>query len=520
MDGRVEQAASILVEQGVRHAFGVTGSGPSLALITALEALGARYYPSSHEAAGALMAGALGELSGALGVAISVRGPGLANMLPGIVHNAFERRPSLSVSEALGAETPSWRKHKRLDHRSLLAPVVKATGTLDGFPGEFLTLLAIAHQEVPGPVHLDLCLHGHRQAGGETAPATTGSAWTGSDGLKDRLAAAQHPLVIAGSLAKRATWRDGLARLQVPVFTTVAGKGALDESLPHSAGVWTGDGKELAPESLLLAQADLVLGIGLRNTEVLTAKPFGRPALLVDQAGPDLAEGFAADTVVPEATSDLIADLLGAIAEKAWGLEAVGKARTALQRSLLSAGWLPARCFAVLNQLRFSYGMVLDTGAFCTVAEHLWAVTADRYFLGSSNSRTMGVALPVAIGASIARPTAPVICVLGDGGMQMYNSELKLALEERLPLCTVLMSDGRYASVAAVPQSRPMSARAVTVPRPSWYRAVEALGGEAHRVESEEAFAGHLDAWNRSAPLFLEAVFDPVRYVAMTARLR
>src|SRR3990167_4959990 len=58
MHEQLSRLAERLVEHGLAHAFGVTGSGASLRLITELEARGVRYLPTSHEAAAAIMAGA------------------------------------------------------------------------------------------------------------------------------------------------------------------------------------------------------------------------------------------------------------------------------------------------------------------------------------------------------------------------------------------------------------------------------------------------------------------------------
>src|SRR3990172_9061345 len=122
----VELLASNLMDQGLRAAFGVTGSGGSWALISALEKRGVPYWPVAHEAAGAIMAGTFAKLSGGLAASISIKGPGLANMFPGIVHNHFENNPAISLSECFGSDIPAHRKHKRLNHAAILGSVVKA----------------------------------------------------------------------------------------------------------------------------------------------------------------------------------------------------------------------------------------------------------------------------------------------------------------------------------------------------------------------------------------------------------
>lgn len=522
MDERVTQLAQLLVDQGLTHAFGVTGSGSSWALITELERLGVRYYPAAHEASAAIMAGAVCRVTGRPSVSISIKGPGLANMLPGMIYNRFEGCPALSVSEAYSDDAPSFRMHKRLDHRVLIAPVVKATTTLDHIDEELPRLVRLAAQEIPGPVHIDLC---HR--GTEDAPPLRVQESEGETSVTDRRAdvirlvqQAQRPVLVVGSLATRRPWASRLASLRIPVLTTVAAKGVLDERLPQSAGVFTGDGKALAPESWLFDDADLVVGIGLRNTEVLSPRPFGKPTVLLDEVEARFAEGFGAEVVWEWMLLASAGEVLEALHGKDWGFEQVAERRRVLEHALVNGQWLPSVCFGVLNRLEPPYAVVLDTGSFCTIGEHLLQAGPDRVVLGSSNSRAMGCAIPTAVGVALSKPGWPVYCVVGDGGMRMYPAELRLAVHKRLPLCVMLMTDGRYGSIACVPQPRPMSERAVTIPETSWWETMDAWGYAASTVDSQEEVAEQLSAWDRRGPLFIQAAFDPVPYAEMTAQLR
>ena len=106
--------------------------------------------------------------------------------------------------------------------------------------------------------------------------------------MLQRIADSKRPVVILGSLATRRAWGKELARCRGPLFTTASAKGILDESSPYSAGVFTETGKELAPESHLFENADLVIGAGLRNTEVVTPHAFGAPLIILDEAASGL----------------------------------------------------------------------------------------------------------------------------------------------------------------------------------------------------------------------------------------
>jgi acetolactate synthase-1/2/3 large subunit len=335
-----------------------------------------------------------------------------------------------------------------------------------------------------------------------------------------RVAKASRPIVITGALSLRRGWREILGRLRIPVFTTAAAKGAIDETLPHACGVYTGVGKHLTAEALLLPQADMVLGIGLRADEVLRPGFGATTALLIDEV--DMAySGSAAEgrILADEAATEAI---LGGLQRCEWGLEAIAGIKARQRQVLLGERWLPAAAFEVLNTaLSFPYAMVMDTGQFCTIGEHCWLASPDRPYLGASNSRGMGAGLPSAIGLAISETPRPVICVVGDGGMPAYPGELRLAVEQALPLCVILMTDGCFGSIVNAPIDQVQSSRrAVSVPGSSWWRIASAMGCEAHQVASSEALAEVLTDWRRASPLFIEATFPQASYAVMARDLR
>ena len=520
MSGRISELAAALVDSGVARAFGVPGSGLSWQLITSLSDRNVPFIGTRHEGAAAIMAGASARQAGSLGCVITIKGPGLANALPGMASNRFEQCPVLSISEAFGPSTPRFRMHKRLDQFALMSPIAKACATL-GEPQDSVRVLAsIARAEVPGPVHLDLFAetdarieHFAPAGGPETARLDAPHV--------AMLRAARRPVIIAGSLASRREWGARLASLRIPVFTTAAAKGVVDEHLPHAAGVYTGDGKALAPETIVLPEADLVIGLGLRNVEVLVPKKLTAPLLLIDAADGSTADGFGPAMTLASASDQAFETVLDELAATEWGMDLVANSVNSLRTHLLQARWLPARALAALERaVPTRTRLVTDTGSFCTVIEHLWRARSSAAFLASANGRYMGTGIPMALGVSLAEPGVPVVCVIGDGGM-MYAAELKLAVERQLPIVFILMSDGRYGSIVAGASTPDLDLRAVTMARPSWLRTADGLGLQSFAARSEDEFERALASWSPSdGPMFIEATFEPESYAAMTAGIR
>ena len=435
-----------------------------------------------------------------------------------MLFNHFENLPVLSLAEAYATDAAVSRMHKRMDQASFIAGLAKGSLALGDASRGLAGLLSHARTEIPGPVHIELAPTAAHNAAQPAAP--TPAAETGLVAAMARISAARKPVVIAGSLARRRGWGTQLANLQVPVFTTVAAKGVLDETSPFAAGVFTTEGRDLAPEAWLLQQADLVIGLGLRNLEVINARALPTALILIDESGLETGRGFGAEIHLAPASADVFEAALSALAGKNWGDAELAAGLKRMRNELLGGGWLPARCFEILEGVTGDAALVLDTGSFATIGEHMWRAGGKRRYAGSSNGRFMGGGIPTAIGYSLAAPSIPVFCAMGDGGVRMYLSEIRLAVGRQLPVCFLFMRDGRYGSIACSVKESDVRAQAVTFDAPSWVKAVEGMGCPACEVNRPEDFALSVQAWDRKGPLFIECAFDPDIYLRMTRRLR
>jgi acetolactate synthase I/II/III large subunit len=490
-------------------AFGILGGGPSLEVADAIERSGGRFHTTRFEGAAALMAGAVGRLTGQPGVAIAIKGPGLANMAAGLATCRLEDFPVLAVAEAYGRGTGTEKAHKRLDQEALASAVTKARqGLADPDAAVLLTALAVA--ERPGPVLLELADTGASL--GLVSP--TGER--NIDLLLRVIENAARPLVIAGSLAGRQGWTASLNALAIPVFSTASAKGVVDEKLPHAAGVYTGAGRALAPEHSVLKQADLAVGFGLRTHELLLAG-LPMPAVNVDDI--DLAPGFALVGAASMADGPLVLAALGA--KRPWGANAIAEAKARMRAALLAGPFLPAQAFTILARHLAGARLVLDTGLFCTMGEHLWEASQPDLYLSSGQGRSMGAALPMAVAAAMARPEVPTVLAIGDGGIGMFFMELSLASAERAPLLILFMHDGTQASVRHRAVVGGLTERPLIYLTPDWVAVASALGLIAQRVDNASDLCAFVTRWvPQQGPALVEIRFDPEPYRVMTRELR
>lgn len=508
----VKLLAEVLAHSGVSAAFGVTGSGHSLQLIEELQYQRVPYYGVGHECAAALMAGAAGR-GGSIGaVAISIKGPGLSNMIPGILSNYYEGRPTVTISECYAADAPTNRKHKRLDHRLLTSSITKGYLRVGDKKDTILRLLKDAEEGFPGPVHIDLSPVPEKETKVLCDRNTDGhpASLTAPVGALNAVREAKRPCVVLGSQARRRMHHVDWNALKVPVVTTAAAKGSINEHNPWFAGIVTGEINALSPEKNILSESDLILGFGMRAEELVKPITVDVPLLTVD----DMCEDLGSDST--------LLNLFDELYKSDWGDEIVRDYRERVEQHVLNNEWLPG---PILRRLcRYfdcsSAVLVPDTGFFCTVAETVWRVSNPEEFCGSCIGRFMGTAIPTAVGISITEAKRKVICVLGDGGISPYFGEIRLAITHELPILFLLLSDSRYSSVAAFAQCSRGSRPAVETGSANWWQAANALGCDSCLVESFSKLDQVLDSWDCQGPFFVQANIDPERHTQIAMQLR
>ena len=507
------------VRHGGKMAFGVPGGGPSLALVDALAKQGAEFITTGHETTAALMAGAVARQTGAPSLAVTIKGPGFANLAPGLLANAYEGFPMLSVSEAYDTTKPGPRRHKWLDHARMGGEFLKCCRNFSPSPEFFAACLSMARTEFPGPVQVDL-------VESVASPDTPLPPAPGDDARQiiAALRAAQRPALVVGSLGLRAIWRGQLASLRVPTFTTPAAKGLIPEDGAPAAGIYTGDGKPATPEKQLLPQADLVLMLGVRPGEILNPTAPHARTLWLETAEvcsravfPPLQPGPARSFLSAAAIAEVLAEL----AKHEWGAERVAKAHADLHHALERWPWAAARLFQAAQAALPNATHVLDTGNFTVVGEHCLRVPSERQILGTPNGRYLGLGVCYALGAAAVAGQQPAVLWIGDGGLRAFFSELRLAAEQRWPLLVLVMRDGWFGSVRGRAESQGWTRAPLMMAERNFPGVAERMGLASGRVTNEGEFTRWLESWLRQpGPALLECVLDPAAYNQQTELLR
>ncbi len=492
-----EHLIDALGRRGVRHLFGVPGDF-ILGLFRTGADRGMTMVNSTREEAAVYAADGYARERG-LGAAAVTFGVGALAGAAAMGGANAERVPVVMIAGAPGLGE---RDGRRLHHtpgddidapRRALAQVVGETLVLDDL-GTALERLDAA---------LDRCVHDHRplyvelprdlvderpaarprrrarpppQAGPERIDA-------GVADVRERLAAARRPVVWTGAgILRRDRGGEAIAlaeRLGAPVVESVMGKGAVDETHPLVAGVYSGASSDAAVRRMV-ERADLVLELGVDindiNTGAFTLGVREERRVLADHTG--LRVGYRD---YPGVTLD---DLLDGLRRRPPRRGTAPKTVPSAFVPRRSRGGRRVTCDLLAERLegflRPSDILVSDVG----VAAHLLMdvrlararqLHIARLYVG------MGFAVPAAAGARLARGRGRPVVLVGDGSFQMTGMDLSTAVSHGLaPIVLVLDNHGYGAERAIV--DGPFN----DVARWDYVVAAEAVGAEGRRVATPQ----------------------------------
>ena len=129
-----------------------------------------------------------------------------------------------------------------------------------------------------------------------------------------------------------------------------------------------------------------------------------------------------------------------------------------------------------------------------------------RWFNASTGYGTLGYALPAAIGAWLGRGDGqPVVCLIGDGGLQFTLPELASAVEARTPVIVLLWNNHGYEEIKKYMVNRAIEPVGVDIYTPDFIGAAKALGCAAESIQGVESLRVALRAAaDRQGPTLIE----------------
>ena len=495
-----EAVAAELAAAGVDRVFGLPG-GEILFLIDALRRNEIDFVLCRHEADAGLMAAVYGRLKGVPGVVLTTLGPGACNLLLPISNSLLDREPLVAISAQVPDSWSASRIHQRLPLLEIFRPVTKFAANVNPFNCRHTIRQAIhaAAAEPGGPAYLTISsdvagavsLSYPSVDGLSSAAAAAGDVASAAEELRDRLRAAQRPVVAVGLGARSqdaTLLRRWVEEWRLPVTVTPKVKGIVDEMSPLFAGVIGG----MAIDGLMqegLGRADLVVGLGLDPTEIDGGWHETLPLLWVQESA--WATGVVpASNLIACQHRALLEELLTAAAPRIWDdpLASVRLARRRIYEDRQERrGHLPL--LAVVRGLAAALPaetiVTTDVGSHKFLFGQFWPSRKPASFFMSNGLSGMGYGLPAAIGAKLAMPERPVLAVLGDGGFSMNSQELETACRVGAPILVAVLADRSYSMIRIGQRKRGLDPYGVDFDAIDSVLTAQACGAQGYRVRSE-----------------------------------
>ncbi|MEW6039799.1 MAG: acetolactate synthase AlsS [Pseudomonadota bacterium] len=526
--------ADLLVDSlqalGVEYVFGVPG-GAVLPVLDVLAGRGPRFTVCRDETGATFMAQAWGRITGKPGVVLTTSGPGLINAVCGVATATEDRDPLVVITGQVPRAAQFKQSHMNLDSVGLFAPITKWSVEVEE-PNTVSEILVNAFRiaEAPrcGAVHVSV------PSDMLTAPVTAQAlvppepaCWgTAPDNVVERAAAllntAKAPAVLlgvrAGTPPVAEAVRRFLSRHPLPVAMTFEAAGTLSRDLvEHFVGRV---GYVLnQPGDDVLRQADRVLAIGYDPIEYEPAA-WASPQSQVVHLDALPATLDRAYRPAAELLGDIAANLDSLGSRLRIGVPAERPAVTEARRRLLEEqGRGAALAAAPIHPLRFIHDLrsTLDdeVTVTCDVGAHeIWMARyffcyAPRHLLFSMGHQTMGVALPWAIGAALARPGKKVVSVSGDGSFLMTCMELETAVRLKLPIVHIVWKDGGYNLIHSLQMRDYGRSFGAEFGPTDFVKLAEAFGAAGHRIESADEIVPVLNrAMSADTPVLIEVPID------------
>ncbi len=435
-----------LYDAGCRHAFGMPG-GEVLTIIDALEAAGIAFTLVKHENAGGFMAEGVHHVDAAPAILVATVGPGAMNGVNVVANADQDRVPMIVLTGCLDADEAATYTHQVLDHEAVFAPITKGTFRLTAASADIIAdkAVCLATDGRAGPVHIDVPIS---VADAETTrrirrrPAALPNRPTQAAlaRARDWIGAAQRPVMIVGldALADDAAHavQAFAVMFGVPVITTYKAKGILPEDHDLSLG---GAGLSPKADKILVPfvqSADLILCVGYDPIEMRPGwreiwDPATTHVIDIAAVANDHYMHQAGINIVAHTGATLEALSDGVAPHETWTDGAVAAAKAALAQAFPTGE--PWGAAAVIDECRNALPptavVSVDSGAHRILLSQMWTCTAPRTLIQSSGLCTMGCAVPLAMGVSIANPDVPAVSFSGDAGMLMVLGELATAAE-------------------------------------------------------------------------------------------
>ncbi|MCG7493051.1 5-guanidino-2-oxopentanoate decarboxylase [Thalassobius sp. Cn5-15] len=483
----------MLEHLGTEFVFGIPGVH-TVELYRGLAASDIRHITPRHEQGAGFMADGYARASGKPGVCLLITGPGLTNAITAMAQAMQDSVPMLVITGVNPADSHGKKRgllHELPDQHGLICAMTPHSYSLRAaadLPDVLRTAYEVFASARPGPVHIEIPtdlmaapMPDYQMPQPSAQPPRANAAALTE--AADLIATAKSPLILAGGGCQGAG-ADTMCfaeALDAPVLSTANARAHLGVHPLHAPA-----SASIPAVREYIAKADLVIGLG---TEMGPTDY----DVFVDGSFPELQRFIRIDIDAARLTQDPICDvgLHGDVTQTLADLTPLlppradlsGAARTA---AIIAAATPPSGS-AMAADLEILKA-VADALPACTIVGDSTQIVYSGnlllppealpagWFNSATGYGTLGYGPPAAVGAALARPNTPVVCLVGDGGLQFSIAELASATDADVPVIFLLWNNSGYREIETYMKNAAINPIGVTPSCPDLMHIATAYG--------------------------------------------
>jgi len=436
-----ETIVDALRAEGVEYVFGLPGG--DMFYDALYDAPQIKPILVRDESSGPFMAMAYARLTGRPGVCYGSSGPGVANLVSGLMEAHSACIPVIAIGSAANLATTGMGAFQEVDQLSIMKPVTKWSESItlaERTAWVMRRAFSLAANGRPGPVFIEVPkdIGLLESKGPDYVPARYPHRSCGdpqdTEAAADLLMKAKSPLLVAGGGAVSSRAFEEIRQFaelsNIPVMTTPCGRGIIPEDHPLALGLvglyFTEVGERV------YGDADLLMTVGSRNEDFQSGEqqffPEGAKYIQIDIDPHEIGRNW-----IPDVAKDML-------------LKAKEEYEEKMKAECLSDA-VPIKTKRVIRELNEVFGkdtiLVNENGS-----QDLWSYYYPYYKVLDINAcvapgeqTCMGLGVAGAIGAKLAMPEKKVVCVVGDGAFQMFMKELPTAVQHEAPVTYVVLNN-------------------------------------------------------------------------------
>ncbi|AIB45990.1 Acetolactate synthase large subunit [Haemophilus influenzae CGSHiCZ412602] len=467
-----EMVVQSLRDEGVEYVFGYPG-GAVLDIYDAIHTLGGiEHILVRHEQAAVHMADGYARSTGKVGCVLVTSGPGATNAITGILTAYTDSVPMVIISGQVMSNLIGSDAFQECDMLGISRPVVKHSFIVkkaEDIPSTLKKAFYIASTGRPGPVVVDIpkdTVNPNFKYPYEYPeyvelrsynPTVNGHKGQIKKALK-ALLVAKKPILFVGGGAITAECSEQVIqfaqRLNLPVTSSLMGLGAYPSTDKQFLGMLGMHGTLEA--NTAMHESDLILGVGVRfddrTTNNLEKYCPNAKVIHIDIDPTSISKNVPVAIPIVGNAKNVLEEFLSLLNEEglrsqtdleSWWQEInQWKAKNCLEFDRTSGVIKPQQVVEAVYRLTKGQAYVAsDVGQHQMFAALHYPFDEPRHWINSGGAGTMGFGFPAALGVKLAHPEGTVVCVTGDGSIQMNIQELSTATQYGIPVVIICLNN-------------------------------------------------------------------------------